>query len=466
MRSRDYLTELFNTKGVVWANKTMATFEVNGQGFVASFKRDAGGSSYYDFDFLHITDKGKSTFNNTGLTGAASSRVFGYAVECVETFIERVRPHSLGFIGFENDGRATLYSRMARVLERRFAPLGYTISSKPLGAMTVRRNGPGTQFTLTRGETAPRPAPKPAPKPKPEPEVQRQYDPDEIEALLASLQESVQSDRDYSQLAHALYIELYRYVYNDGELTHYDVNDTDMLGLPCKKLGVDPVFDKTLLFFKQGSEIRSASTHHLATPIAGADTAVIFKVRTLNKEGIENFLSTAAYVFQHEMIHVLDGTRYKVPFSDMQYTNPDENVSGYYNDPVEMNAYFHNLAEPLLDRLRGIKTDGIEYLELFDVVGATSEIPRDFRTYLTKIVQKRYPQNLKAFWDSLTEDNKRRLTKRLMKLFQEYWRLVDGGQLEEHAPTIKDATTKKGINRKTADRILDPKGYFHPKRPK
>jgi hypothetical protein len=32
------------------------------------------------------------------------------------------------------------------------------------------------------------------------------------------------------------------------------------------------------------------------------------------------------------------------------------------------------------------------------------------------------------------------------------------------APTIASATGKNGqINRKTADRILDPKGYFRPK---
>jgi hypothetical protein len=34
-----------------------------------------------------------------------------------------------------------------------------------------------------------------------------------------------------------------------------------------------------------------------------------------------------------------------------------------------------------------------------------------------------------------------------------------------YAPTIKDATSAKGINRKTANRILDPHGYFKPKMP-
>jgi hypothetical protein len=33
------------------------------------------------------------------------------------------------------------------------------------------------------------------------------------------------------------------------------------------------------------------------------------------------------------------------------------------------------------------------------------------------------------------------------------------------APTIGSASGPNGINRKTADRILDPKGYFHPKWP-
>lgn len=36
---------------------------------------------------------------------------------------------------------------------------------------------------------------------------------------------------------------------------------------------------------------------------------------------------------------------------------------------------------------------------------------------------------------------------------------------KSYAPTIKDATSAKGINRKTANRILDPHGYFKPKMP-
>lgn len=36
----------------------------------------------------------------------------------------------------------------------------------------------------------------------------------------------------------------------------------------------------------------------------------------------------------------------------------------------------------------------------------------------------------------------------------------------EEAPTIADATEKNGyINRKTANKMVDPKGYFHPKKP-
>jgi hypothetical protein len=35
----------------------------------------------------------------------------------------------------------------------------------------------------------------------------------------------------------------------------------------------------------------------------------------------------------------------------------------------------------------------------------------------------------------------------------------------EHAPTIADATKKNGIDRKIANKMVDPKGYFHPKAP-
>jgi hypothetical protein len=42
----------------------------------------------------------------------------------------------------------------------------------------------------------------------------------------------------------------------------------------------------------------------------------------------------------------------------------------------------------------------------------------------------------------------------------------DDEPLDENAPTIKDATEQDGyINRQTANRIVDPKGYFHPSSP-
>jgi hypothetical protein len=48
-----------------------------------------------------------------------------------------------------------------------------------------------------------------------------------------------------------------------------------------------------------------------------------------------------------------------------------------------------------------------------------------------------------------------------------YLNIVEQLQVSEDktAPTIEDATDKAGINRKTSDRITDPKGWFHSKWP-
>jgi len=37
--------------------------------------------------------------------------------------------------------------------------------------------------------------------------------------------------------------------------------------------------------------------------------------------------------------------------------------------------------------------------------------------------------------------------------------------METKPPTIVSSTTAKGIDRKKANRMVDPKGYFHPKMP-
>jgi predicted nucleotidyltransferase len=176
------ITELFDTKGISWESPTKARFEVNGTSFIAVFKQDLGGGNHYDFSFYQAKPgedgQEKTTFNNTGETGSAAARVFGYALECVETFINSRHPGSIAFTGLVNDGRDKLYGRMVRVLGKKLEANGYDVSTKSFGpdSYMSRRNGPGTTWTLKRTAAHKMPPPKPyAPKSyAPEPEAPTQ----------------------------------------------------------------------------------------------------------------------------------------------------------------------------------------------------------------------------------------------------------------------------------------------------
>lgn len=151
MRASEVINELFDSQGIEWEDDTHARFNVNGESFMAWFRRDAGGGNYYDFQFAHEQqhdDGVLSTFSNTGKIGAAAPRVLAYAVQCIEEFISKKRPRSLGFRGKKEDGRDRLYAKMAPVLSKRLAALGYTLKTRTVGRGPSSEGG--IQFTLYR----------------------------------------------------------------------------------------------------------------------------------------------------------------------------------------------------------------------------------------------------------------------------------------------------------------------------
>ena len=116
------------------------------------------------------------------------------------------------------------------------------------------------------------------------------------------------------------------------------------------------------------------------------------------------------------MIHVMDDVRYKS--TNAKFVDP-KNKEQYYNDPAELNAYFHNIAEPLLDTLKMVKQEGLDILKL------SPEIPTDFRVFVADRVKTLRHEPLKQFWAHLNDRNRRRLVSRLHSLHSEYVGLLN-----------------------------------------
>lgn len=122
---------------------------------------------------------------------------------------------------------------------------------------------------------------------------------------------------------------------------------------------------------------------------------------------------------RHEIQHVLDRIRRKkktVFTGASQKSNADDGFEKYYNSPSELNAYFHNVAEPLLERIRFVQKHGIELEGLF------GHVSMDFREWFTTRIAS-LPATEASFWKWLSDQNKRKVIKRLEKLHALYVKL-------------------------------------------
>lgn len=151
--------------------------------------------------------------------------------------------------------------------------------------------------------------------------------------------------------------------------------------------------------------------------------------------------SNGRTVLSHELAHVIDYTRFKnkkgistreivrtkKAVKDMspeeRGAHHDKEISVYHNDSLERNAFFHNMAEPLLMRMRFLQSDSpaLEFLDL---------IPRDFREYFNTSIKRQYGV-VGQHWKYVSEDGKRRIVSRLHNLFDLFWKSLDAHEAEK-----------------------------------
>ena len=114
--------------------------------------------------------------------------------------------------------------------------------------------------------------------------------------------------------------------------------------------------------------------------------------------------------FRHEAQHILDIKRYHDK-EGLQSTT-DLSREEYFNSPLELNAFFHNIAEPVLSHLRFLYEHPIGF-EFF------TRLPDDYRAFLSYRIAHLTGSH-RSFWDHLTDVNKKRVISRLKKLYDLY----------------------------------------------
>lgn len=111
----------------------------------------------------------------------------------------------------------------------------------------------------------------------------------------------------------------------------------------------------------------------------------------------------------HELVHFLDHHRRAIP----NPTRDHEDQTAYFNSPTEFNAYFYNVAAPLLDLLT-LATTAIEQAR---TEATRLGFDQGFPTVLKSLLRPAH-KGPRAYVKLLSDRNRRALIKRLYGLYK------------------------------------------------
>ena len=124
-------------------------------------------------------------------------------------------------------------------------------------------------------------------------------------------------------------------------------------------------------------------------------------------------------VIQHELVHYFDNKRN--PKMLNQTNKAETGTNAYFNNPEEFNAYYTNLAHPLLHFIRAMRSGEINDDETKRFAKAL-DIGKDFMENVKMMIDRAAGQSggaVKKFYQTLNKRNRRALLKRLYGLHQQ-----------------------------------------------
>lgn len=259
--------------------------------------------------------------------------------------------------------------------------------------------------------------------------------------LLLDLLEAIDDDISASALGEHLRTIIYSYLYNlkreHGDDYRLPMTATyggvEMPCIPIRDLPQRYRFrdlQDVLLIFRirnidpwrmvgyasQLQQPRSEFSHIVVIDAFGE--TVLELLKTIGNDRMSN-------VFRHEIQHVLDGKRFKGDrFANSNgYKKPKENPRAYHNDPFEQNAYWHNLAEPILRNLRFMSENPEP--EMWALIN--QDIDPDFSKFLEKAL-RRGGSIVRQHMQRLTGENRKRAIARLYQMHRKYFELLNSAK--------------------------------------
>jgi hypothetical protein len=257
--------------------------------------------------------------------------------------------------------------------------------------------------------------------------------------LLNHLFEDAESDVRRSLNADRLYqnatAHLYRLIKAGEKLPTAIFGGKDVPCLPAQDYNAPAFFHDVIMLFPNNEYAMGGKAVQMKEKLGGRYRFLV--IINVDGDTTDEIWKALRYdrvetVVRHELQHIIDFKRRKGDifktrepnFKDNAGSMSPEERRAYHNSSAETNAYFHNLAEPLLARIRLMQKSGVEMAGLFP------DLSRDFREYLTKNLANKHGV-LKQHWEAISEENRRKVFARLSKLFSLYWQMVDAHEAEK-----------------------------------
>lgn len=244
---------------------------------------------------------------------------------------------------------------------------------------------------------------------------------------IQTLLEKVRQDVDQYEIARKIFFKIASYFYERKQaggqygLDHIELEASGNLSkmsaiyfvLTSETLGLSKEFHDLIFLFGANLAARAMYAKIDEGFIKPQYTSVIFcSIRTskLTAERVAQECGGLALnqAMIHELIHYLDDKRMK-PRS-VKTIDPQQDPVGYYNSPMEFNAYFNNMANRLLGVIGDMRHDpqhADDVLDLYD-------IPTDFYQYLDQATKD--DPLIKTVLDHWNDRNQRAALKRLYQL--------------------------------------------------
>lgn len=132
-------------------------------------------------------------------------------------------------------------------------------------------------------------------------------------------------------------------------------------------------------------------------------------------EDLRSKVNTVGFMqaFEHEYLHILDRNRTAERIVTKARVDPRQDQAGYYNDPAEFNAYYHDIAKDMMGVINAAQQNpqqARDYLDLYHFTG-------DWKADLGRLLTKNY--HVQRFVQALQPERRKALLRRLYRLYEQ-----------------------------------------------